>query len=128
MPVTATQSSTYMRMTRISMEQATALTETQSGIQDSATQTAMVHLGLPLTMALQSSFKGLSYSTGQVETYGRTMGNGPETLMCASQMSFQLLAARCFLAEPSSANLLDLALMGNTSSSQVKSNCGNQNF
>ena len=46
-----------------------------------------------------------------------------EMLRFASQTSSQVLAARCFLAATSLAVLLDLPLMGNTLSSQVKSNC-----
>ena len=106
------------------MEQPTASTDTQTLIMDlmakkrSAIQLhgPKLHPGLPLTTTLQSLFVGLRYSTED------TMGGTPEMLMYASRMSFQLLAARCFLAELSSAILLDLALMGNTSSSQVKLN------
>ena len=83
----------------------------------SAIQTTRLHPGLPLTMALSSLSNGLKYSTGQ------HMDRELEMSMSASRMSFRPLEARCSLAEPSLAILLDLALMGNTSSSQVKLNC-----
>ena len=110
-------------MMSTSLEQATVSMETQTPIVDlmavlqSATQTATLHLGLPLTTALQSPFKGLRYSTEE------ELGSELEMLTSASQTCFQLLAAKCFLAAPSSAILLDLPLMDNTLSSQVKSCC-----
>ena len=85
----------------------------------SATQIPTLHPGLPLTMALRSPSTGLRFSTEKI-----AVGNELEMLMSASRMSFRPLEARCSLAEPSLAILLDLALlMGNTSSSQVKLNC-----
>ena len=80
----------------------------------SARQTTTLHPGLPLTTTLQSPSKGLRYSTDL------SLGGELEMLMSASRMNFRPLEARCSLAEPSLAILLDLALMGNTSSSQVK--------
>ena len=106
-----------------SLEQATVLTETPILIKDltaigqSASHLVKQNPGLQLTTALQSPFKGLIYSTEVL------MEGELEMLRSASQTSSQLLAARCFLAATSLAVLLDLPLMGNTLSSQVKSNC-----
>ena len=103
------------------MEQPTVLTVRSRwdhmAVGQSATQITTLHPGLPLTTVLQSLFKGLIYSTEVL------MEGELEMLRCASQTSSQLLAARCFLAATSLAVLLDLPLMGNTLSSQVKSNC-----
>ena len=113
----------HTKMMPTSSEQPTVLTETQTLIKDltaigqSASHLLVQNPGLLLTMALQSPFKGLKYSTEVL------MGGELEMLRCASQTSSQLLAARCFLAATSLAVLLDLPLMGNTLSSQVKSNC-----
>ena len=84
----------------------------------SATQKTTLDPGLPLTTALRSPFKGLRYSTDKI-----AVGHELKMLMFASRMSFRPLEARCSLAAPFLAILLDLALMGNTSSSQVKLNC-----
>ena len=84
----------------------------------SATQGENLHPGSPLTTAQESLLKGLRYSTEQTAVEIEL-----EMLTFALRMSFQLLAIRCFLAAPSSANLLDLAQMDNTLSSQVKSCC-----
>ena len=51
------------------------------------------------------------------------MGSEPGILRSASQTSFQLLEAGCFLVAPSLAVLLGLPPMGNTLPSQVKSYC-----
>ena len=84
----------------------------------SATQGETLHPGSPLTTAQESLLKGLSYSTEQT-----AVENELEMSMSAFRTSFQLLAAKCFLAAPSSAILLDLPLLDNTLSSQVKSCC-----
>ena len=100
------------------------MTETQTLIKDLTAFTQSVkHVvtqnpGLLLTMAHQSPFKGLRYSTEVI-----VVGGELEMLRSASQMSSQLLAAKCFLAATFLAVLLDLLLLGNTLSSQVKSNC-----
>ena len=105
------------------LEQPTVLTELQTLIKDltaitqSVTHVVTKNHGLQLTMALQSPFRGLKYSTEVL------MEGELEMLRFASQTSSQVLAARCFLAATSLAVLLDLPLMGNTLSSQVKSNC-----
>ena len=80
-----------------------------------ATQALTLHPGLPLTTAPQSPSTGLRSSPDVI-----AVASELEMLMSASRMSFRPLQARCFLAEPSLAILLDLALMGNISSSQVK--------
>ena len=115
-----------------SLEQATVSTESPTLIgklrhgEDDGRQSA-THLvglltknpGLPLTTALQSPFKGLRYSTEAI-----AVGRELEMLKFASRKNFsQLLAAKCFLAATFLAVLLDLLLLGNTLSSQVKSNC-----
>ena len=110
-----------------SMKQATVLMETlvvedrmaniHSVTQTTVRETTTLHPGSPLITAQESLLKGLSYSTEQT-----AVENELEMSMSAFRTSFQLLAAKCFLAAPSLAILLDLALMGNTSSSQVKLN------
>ena len=106
-----------------SLEQATVSTVRSPLMQymavgQSATQIPTLHPGLPLTTAPQSPSTGLRSSTDKI-----AVGIELEMSMSASRMSFRPLQARCSLAEPSLAILLDLALMGNTSSSQVKLNC-----
>ena len=102
-----------------SSQQRSALTETQRH-RGMMAATCVTHWslnlapGLPSTTTLQSRSKGLISSTEiQTETEQKT-------LMCASQTSFQLLPTRCSLGVLSLATLLDLALMGNISSSQVR--------
>merc|ERR1719339_186925 len=102
------------------MEQPTVLTEKQfqwphCQTVESATHTMMLHPGSPLTTAQESLLKGLRYSTEMA-----IMEIELEMLTSAFRMNFQLLATRCFLAAPSLAILLDLALMDNTLSSQAK--------
>ena len=100
-------------------QQAAALMEPQAMIIPCATPWARLHHGLPLTTILQSPFKGLRYSTEAI-----AVGSELEMLKFASRKNFsQLLAAKCFLAATFLAVLLDLLLLGNTLSSQVKSNC-----
>ena len=115
-----------------SLEQATVSTESRTLIgklrhgeddgRHSATHLAVLvtkNPGLPLTTALQSLFKGLRYSTEAI-----AVGSELEMLKFASRKNFsQLLAAKCFLVATFLAVLLDLLLLGNTLSSQVKSNC-----
>ena len=114
-----------------SLEQATVSTESRTLIgklrhgeddgRHSATHLAVLvtkNPGLPLTTALQSPFKGLRYSTEAI-----AVGSELEMLKSASRTSSQLLAAKCSLAATTLAVLLDLLLLGNTLSSQVKSNC-----
>ena len=84
----------------------------------SATQKTTLDPGLPLTTKLWSPFKGLRYSTEAI-----AVGSELEMLKFASRTSSQLLAAKCSLAATTLAVLLDLLLLGNTLSSQVKSNC-----
>ena len=73
------------------------------------------HPGLQLTMALQSQSKGWRSLTEEIVVDG-----GLTTLTCASQTSFLLQPTRCSLGALFWATLLDLLLMENISSSQVK--------
>ena len=80
-----------------------------------ATHTTNVHPDLPSTTAVRWLSKGWRSSTEKVAAEIEL-----RMLMYVSQTSFQLLAVRCSLEVFFLATLLDLALMGNILSSQVK--------
>ena len=82
-----------------------------------ARQKMKLNPGWPSTTAKKSQLKELSFSTDVT-----AVGIEPEMLTSVFLTSFQLLAARCFLAATSLAILQDLAMMANTLSYQVFNN------